>query len=63
LERQQQAGRFVAETPERKRERKLSSRSRGWRKASKGEAQERWELKEASEVIRGAYAVERVAKP
>jgi hypothetical protein len=34
----------------------------GWRKASKGEAQERWELKEASKDLR-ANAIGRVAKP
>jgi len=33
------------------------------RKALKGEAQERWELKEASEGVRTERLVERVAKP
>jgi hypothetical protein len=41
---------FVGKAPERKKNWKQFIRSRCWRKASKGEAQERWELKEASKV-------------
>jgi hypothetical protein len=41
---------FVRKVPERKKDRKRFIRSCGWRKASKGEAQERWKLKEASKV-------------
>jgi hypothetical protein len=38
-------------------------RSSGRRKALKGEAQERWELKEASKEVRAFKTGERVAKP
>jgi hypothetical protein len=62
LERRQQAGRFVGKAPERKKGWKQLIRSRRWRKASKGEAQERWRLKEAPKVCEDK-TVERVAKP
>jgi hypothetical protein len=54
---------FVEKAPERKKDWKQFIRSRCWRKASKGEAQERWELKEASKVCKELKTVERVAKP
>ena len=42
--------RFVRKAPERKRSWKQLIRSGLWSKASKGEAQERWRLKETSKV-------------
>jgi hypothetical protein len=42
---------FVGKAPERKKNWKQFIRSCRWSKASKGEAQERWKLKEASKVF------------
>jgi hypothetical protein len=50
LERRVEAGRFLRKAPERKLEIERSKRSLGRRKALKGKAQERWRLKETSEV-------------
>lgn len=63
LKHRSKAERFWRKVQERRDEGAILHRSPLRRKALKGEAQECWELKEASKGLRSKKAIERVAKP